>query len=258
MSPPSHISVKLAGYVSEICQPLFTQSNVTAFSFSRIYADGSRAELWSDAKALEHTFFKNTIQDRHTDNYQFEDPRYDCLHFTFFDYPQIFGGKYLHQILSQCVYFKEMQCFVTADQFSDYFDLFIYYAPVGSINTSDIDNSTSLNFLKNFSTTFRINAAALISTADAYRIQPHYPQRDAEDPFCLQQNRDASYTQLEKLTRRETEIASILLTGKTAVEISEQLHISRRTVEHHIENIKDKFHCRKKSELMQFFCTNKL
>lgn len=55
------------------------------------------------------------------------------------------------------------------------------------------------------------------------------------------------------LSNREIEVLSHLVRGRTAKEISEHLGISRRTVEHHIEHIKEKSRCRTRSELVDKF-----
>lgn len=52
------------------------------------------------------------------------------------------------------------------------------------------------------------------------------------------------------LTKRQIECLFHLVEGKTAREIAYLLNISRRTVEHYIECIKDKLNCRTKSELI--------
>lgn len=52
------------------------------------------------------------------------------------------------------------------------------------------------------------------------------------------------------LSKRETEVMSHLVRGKTAKEIALLMHRSRRTVEHHIANIKQKSQCHSKSELI--------
>jgi DNA-binding CsgD family transcriptional regulator len=52
-------------------------------------------------------------------------------------------------------------------------------------------------------------------------------------------------------SKREIEVLSLLTRGKTAKEIGLRLDISRRTVEHHIENMKIKSACRTKSELIE-------
>ncbi len=41
-----------------LCQRLFKETGANGFSFSRITEGGCRVELWTDANALEHSFFK--------------------------------------------------------------------------------------------------------------------------------------------------------------------------------------------------------
>lgn len=53
------------------------------------------------------------------------------------------------------------------------------------------------------------------------------------------------------LTPRETEIAFYLLRRKMNREIAERLNISRRTVEAHLQHIKDKLACRTKPQLIE-------
>jgi DNA-binding CsgD family transcriptional regulator len=55
------------------------------------------------------------------------------------------------------------------------------------------------------------------------------------------------------LTKRESECLYYLARGKTAQEIADMIFISRRTVEKHIENIKYKFNCKTKSQLIALF-----
>jgi DNA-binding CsgD family transcriptional regulator len=53
------------------------------------------------------------------------------------------------------------------------------------------------------------------------------------------------------LSPRETEIASHLLEGNTALDIAALLHLSKRTVEHHIERLKNKLNCDSKTDLIK-------
>ncbi len=52
------------------------------------------------------------------------------------------------------------------------------------------------------------------------------------------------------LTKRELECAQFLLAGKTAKETAKYLNISPRTVEEYLENIRFKFNCRNKLEIV--------
>lgn len=60
------------------------------------------------------------------------------------------------------------------------------------------------------------------------------------------------------LTEREAECLFYLLRGKSARDIGERLKISPRTVESYIENIKMKFNCKLKSDLIETAIENGL
>lgn len=61
-----------------------------------------------------------------------------------------------------------------------------------------------------------------------------------------------------QLTKREIEVLTKTVLGLTAAETADELHISKRTVEGHIENIKNKTGCMKKSEMIKFAIKNRL
>ncbi len=52
-------------------------------------------------------------------------------------------------------------------------------------------------------------------------------------------------------TRRESEVIEYLLEGYSASQTGDKLFLSKRTIEHHIERIKDKLDCTSKLELIQ-------
>lgn len=55
------------------------------------------------------------------------------------------------------------------------------------------------------------------------------------------------------LTTREEDVVECLLTGQTAKQTARQLDISPRTVERHLENIKEKLRCKTKFELVNIY-----
>lgn len=61
-----------------------------------------------------------------------------------------------------------------------------------------------------------------------------------------------------QLTRREAQVMSYLLLGKTMQSIGFILSISPRTVEFYIQNLKVKFACRTRSELIACVTQGKL
>lgn len=54
-----------------------------------------------------------------------------------------------------------------------------------------------------------------------------------------------------RFTKRENDVIRHLLNGCTAYEISKKLYLSKRTVEHYLERMKEKLDCCSKSELIQ-------
>lgn len=253
----NHVSLDLSGTVFNICEPFLQRYNLKSFAYSRVYPDGSRTELWSDAPALDHTYFKRKyILGAYTPNYFLEE-RFAFLQLKVSGYPKILKEKYTQQLADQRDYFNNDHSFIVINRESSFCEYFIYYAPreAHSILNFYINN---LNILDNFATYFKCTAADLITIADNHRIRT---------PSCTLINRCSnSLTQIHsksplflstKLSRREREIATLMINGKVAREVGELLHISRRTVESHIEHMKQKAKCHSKSELIGYLCDNK-
>lgn len=67
----------------------------------------------------------------------------------------------------------------------------------------------------------------------------------------IYKHNDDFYLGFCQLSRREMDCIKQFLEGKTARQIGHSLHISHRTVEHHLENIKSKLCCSSKLELFK-------
>ncbi len=61
---------------------------------------------------------------------------------------------------------------------------------------------------------------------------------------------------LNPFSKREMEIARIIISGDTNIEIASKLKISTNTVNNHIENMKEKVNCRSKAELVAYLLKN--
>jgi hypothetical protein len=49
--------------VNQICKSYFTSDDaIVSFNHSRIFEDGSRAELWSNGIAMEHTYLESRLK----------------------------------------------------------------------------------------------------------------------------------------------------------------------------------------------------
>lgn len=60
-----------------------------------------------------------------------------------------------------------------------------------------------------------------------------------------------SFVMIDLLTERESEIAALLLKGRTYKMIANELHLSENTIKTHIKNIYSKFNIRSKTELVK-------
>ncbi len=81
-------------------------------------------------------------------------------------------------------------------------------------------------------------------------IKKPYPEREAKMALLKKIGLFDSLSQLS-LTERELECLNLLLKGKSATQIAKLLYISPRTVETHLEHIKNKMACFSKSEVVE-------
>lgn len=70
--------------------------------------------------------------------------------------------------------------------------------------------------------------------------------------LVAQSTQSLQYSVVSPLTKRETQILHFVAGGKTARDIAEIFSLSRRTIEHHIENMKQKLGVQTKSQLIQY------
>lgn len=125
----------------------------------------------------------------------------------------------------------------------------------------------NLNLLYRFIDFFHEQAAGLIYRAEKTRIRlPNLHSEYIKLPSLKTFPTQAAFaeflnkTEVQRLylgekfnnsylTRREIDIVRMLITGKRAVEISQELILSDRTLEVHMSHIKDKFKCHSLFEL---------
>lgn len=251
MSLSLHSSLLLSANVLAICSPFFKRYRLNSFSYSRVYPDGARTELWSDVHALEHTFFiKKYIVGAYTPKYFLDDEKYIYLPSKVNDYPSQWKRKYTSQLVDQREYFNHDHCFMVVNRGLKFYEYFIFYTPVTSRSTLNF-YFNNLDILENFSDHFKVVAADLIKLSDAERFTTDLSKLSiSENNIPLFQDQKHRFTLSNSLSIRESQIAHLLLTGKTAREVGEVLHISKRTAESHIDHIKIKLNCHNKSDLI--------
>jgi LuxR family quorum-sensing system transcriptional regulator SolR len=113
----------------------------------------------------------------------------------------------------------------------------------------------NVELLKNFSLSLAEDIKPMILQCDTKRIRL-IAKPDIEMNLFFERQKELLQKPALHLfnspvfSRRETDCIKHLLLGKTATQIGDTLFISRRTVETHMENIKNKIGCSKKSEVI--------
>ncbi|QDQ83398.1 response regulator transcription factor [Paraburkholderia megapolitana] len=243
--------------IAEICKDLFKAAEINFFSYSRVYKDGSRAELWSDPNALEHTFFKKKyITGTYTADYYNINERYVLLDSKIESFPDLIRDKYSMHLVDQRIIFDHTSPFEIVIKLNDSCEFFSFYSSA-SRRSAEIFYINNLATFEQFSSFFKIVAASLISAASSQRLvkasSPPDAPRLGNDilPRPKAWGLVSSHPQL--LTGRQLEIARHIITGQTARQIGHRLGLSARTVETHIDNMKSRLGCSNKTELLVQF-----
>lgn len=74
-------------------------------------------------------------------------------------------------------------------------------------------------------------------------------EKDRLRKFLIEMGYETDVLKADRLTTRERDNLKHLLLGKSSKEMAHDMHLSPRTVEHHLERLKTKFDCSSKQEL---------
>ncbi len=257
-------SILLAPEVKMIGESLLRAhgiDEINAFSYSRVFLDGSRLELWSDAEALYHTFInKKYIASTYTPDSYGEEDRFVYLANKMDCYPQWLKVQYARQLEDQREFFDHDHCFLIVNKNETYCEYAIFYLS-SAVRSAINFYINHLEALEKFSFAFKDYAKKLIQTADMDRIVKPWRDKDALSNHTnfeyVNKDLDSSKKIKIHLTRREKQVMQHIVSGKTAKEIGVSLGLSNRTVESYLGNIKDKFSCNRKSDLIVKFIAHK-
>ena len=244
-------------YVSEInqiCKSLFKRLNLNAFSYSKILEDGSRSELWSDANALEHSFFiKKHIKNVYTRDL-FNGQKHVLYDFALKDFPLGTQNKIQEQLKDQREIFDHDNCLFLINYHEKYTEYFAFYTSKSDYSAPN-KYLNNLEILNNFCRYFRSRAKLIIHEAERNKLID--PWRDFSEENGIENNliyaphiTPIIGKESVKLTEREREVGILLCEGRTAKESAEILCVTSKTIEKHIENIKEKFHCNRRIQLV--------
>lgn len=259
MMPKNDIMLSSAGDIDAICVPL-RSFGITYFSYVRIYDDGSRFDINNNADFSEAYYYK-------TDCYQLYIPEMnprvfeDGFLFASSDFVEPF--EELHEVTQK---FSVANLMVLMQKHSNYYELWHFGCPPdipGMINIY----LNNLDILKSFCYYFKDRGAHLIKQFEANRMCMKKDKAiiTEDSPALLfdtsqARNQCLHTLKIDKyhlgenynhhyLTKREVECIKWCIRGKTADETSLILNISKRTVNAHLDNVKQKLNCNKQAHL---------
>jgi DNA-binding CsgD family transcriptional regulator len=277
--PKDHISITSVNDVNAICAPLFQNTDIDSFGYNRIFSDNSRIILNSNrafqiyelSEIADKLFTYNISETLMNENqgipyknisqscWLVEDV---CTHEIFFN----LSNK-----------FKLTSGIQLIEKSADYYEVFWFDSQKGK----NIVNFYLNNFdvLEKFILYFKEIATNLIKTNEENKILP--PNFDPNYKSFLQQtaqNLSLDRSNLQNLnnilqlrkypldydgkktyiTARELDCLQHLAQGNSQKEVGHTLHISCRTVENHLENIKRKLGVYTKKQMLDVYRSNRV
>ncbi len=235
----NHIAVESSIDLEQISRPL-KKIGIDLFGYHRVYNDGTEIMLCSDVAWTQH-YYKNEFT---IENGTLEKVGLDKFEYVIWpnEFPecQMREAKFVSRITS-LISLK----LITTNDCCEFFGFATKSNYTYSINLF----LNNLDVLKKFSLHFKKVASHILKKCESNKIIPVDASFLSQNRLRNILNRRSTLVQ-STLSERELDCAKYLLMGKPMREIAEQLLISPRTVETHVENIKNKLGCNKKSEVI--------
>ena len=270
-----HISFSSVEEMKTICAPLFEHLPIRIFEYSRIYKNGKRSELCTNAAHLENAFGTNRAMRRiFTPSLIAENCHYLIIEKWINSVPKSKRQKLEEQLVSQRELFNIGNELVIVKHYPNYTECFHFYADA---NSSTVLNTmfNALALLEHFVIYFVNKAHHLIQQSiNMPLIQPWLKTTEIKtspESFLNQSSIDVesflSSTKFPRfviqqdtltdiyLTEREVQCGKLFTQGYSVKEIANRLSLSTRTAETYINNIKEKLNCTRKNDVIDKLMT---
>lgn len=174
------------------------------------------------------------------------------------------------QFIAAEKYFGMFSPLVVVNKFDNYYEYFLITATKENKKIYDY-YFNNVDVIHKITMYFKEKASKIISYCENNRKK--LPDEFLES-FCIKDKNDPENIrkllhELEpdtykvlcsaghvKLTNKQINCLIGHISGKTAKEIAKELHVSHRTIEHYLENTKDKIRCRTKSDIRALLIAN--
>ncbi|RDI41321.1 Regulatory protein SdiA [Aquicella lusitana] len=251
-----------ADLVNDTCKPLFKITGASHFSYVEMDQNGNYFWLGSNDAYFEKCIHQQLVNDAPLSILK----TYPKPGFYLIDVYPVELKQYSMPVLSLLNHFDYGHSFRILEitqQTQRVLKLYSYDAPLErqDVNHTYINN---LDIFKKFNGYFDNKIAAIRKNLCKNKIEKtkrcefnqliklSIEQQENAEQFnltdlCLMQSRETKKSVL--MTPREKEILFWYIKGKTAEETASILKISRRTIERHFENMREKFGCFSKSQI---------
>lgn len=235
-----HIFLTCAPDMREITKPLLSLG-ITYFGYSRYYNDGGRLWLCTSSENVKSYYYDGRYRmgntECHPSSYRPQVVLWSTL-----------PNQHVFQVAKQLKI--DHGIFIIKPQQ----DCCEFLAFGTTPNNYQIINTylTNMDFLNKFGDSFKEKARSLIKTGEENKIfLPYHKNKlSSVNDTNLTSLFDYTSRTSPKLTLRQQSCVHLLLQGKTIKEIAICLNLSPRTIETYINNLKSKFKCQNKTQLI--------
>ncbi|MDF1796919.1 MAG: LuxR C-terminal-related transcriptional regulator [Coxiellaceae bacterium] len=258
-----HLSMVDSEDILAICQPMRQHFGMRSLVYKRVFKDGREISLSTHPEWVAYYFENELFRDSALEK---EIEHYVEGHLI---WSQIPTHSPILKAVAERYDISNGITLIRPDEQGEYCEF--YFLGAAKENTSFAQQCTNnMDLLDQFTEHFRYHAGDLIEKLEQQPIHvldkyernkvniidiPCYQNQSRRHQFMADLNRNGAVvpvgSDMVMLTRRETEVARYVLDGMTMKQIAERCYISPRTVETHIDHLKQKLRVRKKSELLQ-------
>jgi DNA-binding CsgD family transcriptional regulator len=244
--------------IDSIGASFFQKLGITHFGYIKIFKNGTMFRMANNKEWTKEFFKREYYNDAafyNMKNVSKEKRRLSLLT----------GEPQGEHLISLCTNFNIWNALVVYEKFNDYGELWFFGTSAQNteainfyINNEIILKKFTLYFKDKFSDELNnINDGNIIYSDIKLLDNNVQEQKNINDFFNEIKINYYKITDELSISKKEFKYLSYLIQGKTAKEIARLTDVSFRTVEFHLNNVKQKANCKKKSHLFEFLLNNK-
>lgn len=250
---------EIASRVDQISQPLAHYFGITHFGFIRIYENGKMLRMANKPTWTRTYFEKGYYNDM--DLYSMRDvPQNESRLLLLTGEPQ---GEHFTTLCKEFQIWNALGMYEKFEKYSDFW--FFSSSPNNTevinfyLNKVDVLKSFSLFFKEKFSQELKENdPSKLISTQVKIRESALVEKHKVQSLFSNLNINSYKLDDNISVSKREFECLFYLVQGRTMKEIARFMNLSSRTIEFHLNNVKKKLNCNKKSQVIETLLRNEI